>query len=63
MAAKHPPHRKPEHSEIRSARIAVSAAANALAAVYSDPANRPEAQKRLATAHRALDAAITRNPS
>lgn len=58
-----PPIRKLEHAEVRGARTAVSAAANALAAVYSDPQKRDDAQKRLATAHRALDAAITRNPS
>lgn len=58
-----PPVRKPEHPEVRSARAAVSAAANALAAAYSDPLKRPEAQKALAAAHRTLDAATTRNPS
>lgn len=57
------PHRKPEHPEIRSARTAVSAAAEALAAAYSDPKNRPAAQAKVAQAHRALDAAIVRNPS
>lgn len=57
------PHRKPEHPEIRSARKSVSAAADALAAAYSDPKNRPAAQTKLAAAHRALDAAIIRNPS
>ena len=62
-ADKTAPHRKPEHPEIRSARTAVSAAADALAAAYSNPKDRPAAQAKLSQAHRALDAAIARNPS